>query len=107
MKYILNNFFIFLLIFLKLDIVFISYSAHENLKKSFNEKTDMNEIIVDYSNALSGDSYSNSLNSKKNDFLEKFENCFHLSEKGFSKEKQKFAMYAFSNLIGGIGYIFY
>lgn len=55
---------------------------------------------------LRGEVYDSLLQKQRKDFHSKFENKFHLNEKGFSVEEQEFAKAALSNLIGGIGYFY-
>ncbi|XP_055914776.1 uncharacterized protein LOC129948002 [Eupeodes corollae] len=53
-----------------------------------------------------GREYTKTLEEKIEGFNEKFEEVFHLREKGYSAEEVKFAKYAVSNMIGSIGYFY-
>ncbi|XP_036342550.1 mannosyl-oligosaccharide glucosidase GCS1-like, partial [Rhagoletis pomonella] len=50
--------------------------------------------------------FTNSLQDKLAEFDRQFEGTFHLQAKGYSADEIKFAKYAVSNLIGGIGYFY-
>ncbi|KAJ2960663.1 hypothetical protein NQZ79_g4028 [Umbelopsis isabellina] len=70
----------------ELDIVFNSDSSVEHLKTQ-----DLN----------------NKLTAASKNFNQKFEQTFHLSEKGFkSPEEIEFGQFLLSNLLGGIGYFY-
>lgn len=51
-----------------------------------------------------GDEYTSVLNSKRQEFDDRFEKTFHLQEKGYTPDEVEFAQGALSNMIGGIGY---
>ncbi|XP_061397950.1 mannosyl-oligosaccharide glucosidase [Musca vetustissima] len=53
-----------------------------------------------------GRDYTDSLQSHIAAFDKRFEDTFHLKAKGFSNEEIKFAKYALSNMLGGIGYFY-
>lgn len=53
-----------------------------------------------------GESFGYILNTKRREFSEKFENTFHLQEKGYSIKEIRFAEAALSNMLGGIGYFY-
>lgn len=53
-----------------------------------------------------GREYTDSLQSHIASFDKRFEETFHLKAKGFSAEEIKFAKYALSNMLGGIGYFY-
>ncbi|KAI9245829.1 glycoside hydrolase [Phascolomyces articulosus] len=46
------------------------------------------------------------LNRQRQGFETRFENTFHLEEKGFSSNEVEFAQYLLSNLLGGMGYFY-
>lgn len=53
---------------------------------------------------LLAESLSSGLILKENEFNARFENTFHLKQKGFSNGEVEFAQYLLSNMLGGIGY---
>lgn len=57
-------------------------------------------------NTLRGELYDAVLEKHRTDFVERFEEKFHLFEKGFSEDDRFFAKAALANLIGGIGYFY-
>ncbi|XP_069779447.1 mannosyl-oligosaccharide glucosidase [Narcine bancroftii] len=61
---------------------------------------------MERSNRFSGDVFTDELERWKRAFDEKFDNIFHLSDKGFPPQQVKFAQAVFSNTIGGMGYFF-
>lgn len=52
------------------------------------------------------DEYTAALNAKKTEFKHRFEDTFHLKEKGYDAYDIQFAEAALSNMIGGIGYFY-
>jgi len=55
---------------------------------------------------LTGDAYSKSLAKHVSKFDQRFEQVFHLREKGFDDNSTGFAHAAMSNMVGGIGYFY-
>ncbi|CAO3640504.1 unnamed protein product [Cunninghamella blakesleeana] len=55
---------------------------------------------------LDSESFGEALDEKTNEFNMRFEEAFHLQEKGFSPEEISFGQYLLSNLLGGIGYFY-
>lgn len=55
---------------------------------------------------LFGSNYEKELSRHRQNFNEKFENTFHLEEKGWKGEEIAFAKAALSNMVGGIGYFY-
>ncbi|XP_075262055.1 mannosyl-oligosaccharide glucosidase-like isoform X2 [Convolutriloba macropyga] len=55
---------------------------------------------------LSGQKYRENLTEHIDKFHLRFEQTFHLREKGFSDDEVEFAEAVFSNLIGGMGYFY-
>ncbi|KAI7865401.1 glycoside hydrolase [Spinellus fusiger] len=53
---------------------------------------------------LTSDVFDKEVDRLEQTFDLRFQNTFHLNEKGFSQEQIAFAKYAMSNLLGGIGY---
>lgn len=53
---------------------------------------------------LIGESLGSKLTKKENEFNARFEETFHLRQKGFSNSEVEFAQYLLSNMLGGIGY---
>lgn len=53
-----------------------------------------------------GRAFTNSLQEKLSEFDKRFEDTFHLVAKGYLANEIKFAKYAVSNLVGGIGYFY-
>nr|SVE69679.1 EOG090X02G1 [Eubosmina coregoni] len=62
------------------------------------------QSFVNREDMLNGQVYETLLQKHRKNFHAKFEEKFHLVEKGYSEEDQVFAQSAMSNLIGGIGY---
>ncbi|CAI8052468.1 Mannosyl-oligosaccharide glucosidase GCS1, partial [Geodia barretti] len=56
--------------------------------------------------SVSGERLSSALEKKEKNFDLRFEDTFHLKEKGFNESEIDCARAAFSNLIGGISYFF-
>jgi mannosyl-oligosaccharide glucosidase len=56
--------------------------------------------------SVSGERLSSALEKKEKNFDLRFEDTFHLKEKGFNESEMDCARAAFSNLIGGISYFF-
>jgi mannosyl-oligosaccharide glucosidase len=57
-------------------------------------------------NDLLAESLTSGLKTKSQEFDQRFEKTFGLSEKGFNDSQIYFAQTIMSNLIGGIGYCF-
>lgn len=55
---------------------------------------------------LIGSVYDELLDEHRRKFAARFEDKFHLIEKGYSKEDRNFAAAALSNLVGGIGHFY-
>ncbi|XP_049939274.1 mannosyl-oligosaccharide glucosidase [Schistocerca serialis cubense] len=72
----------------EIDIIFESNSAFERTE------------------SLKGAVYTKELQIWRDAFSHRFENTFHLEEKGFGTDEQEFAKAAFSNMVGGIGYFY-
>ncbi|KAG2209253.1 hypothetical protein INT47_005545 [Mucor saturninus] len=53
---------------------------------------------------LTSESLGSKLIKKENEFNTRFEETFHLRQKGFSNSEVEFAQYLLSNMLGGIGY---
>jgi mannosyl-oligosaccharide glucosidase len=56
--------------------------------------------------SVSGERLSSALETREKNFDLRFENTFHLKDKGFSDSEVDFAKAAFSNLIGGMAYFY-
>lgn len=52
------------------------------------------------------DKYTAALKIKENEFKQRFEDTFHLKEKGYDANDIRFAEAALSNMVGGIGYFY-
>ncbi|XP_004527367.1 alpha-glucosidase 2 [Ceratitis capitata] len=74
-----------------IDIVYQSTSAFSN---------------ENVSKPPTGREFTNALQEKLSEFDHRFEDTFHLRAKGYSVNEIKFAKYAVSNLVGGIGYFY-
>ncbi|KAF5275980.1 hypothetical protein FQA39_LY00776 [Lamprigera yunnana] len=57
-------------------------------------------------NTLLGDVYTDALKWHQGRFLQRFEDTFHIKEKGYDDKFLYFAQAALSNMIGGIGYFY-
>eukprot|EP00026_Physarum_polycephalum_P001358 Phypoly_transcript_01359.p1 GENE.Phypoly_transcript_01359~~Phypoly_transcript_01359.p1 ORF type:complete len:805 (+),score=137.01 Phypoly_transcript_01359:1030-3444(+) len=79
----------------EVDIVFISGSAHSE---------SITSLLQGEPQILDPAFLRSSLDLAEKAFDEKFEETFHLTQKGYSAGHQKFAKFTLSNLIGGIGY---
>ncbi|KAI7852089.1 glycoside hydrolase [Circinella umbellata] len=55
---------------------------------------------------MSSESLGLELNKQRQGFDTRFEQVFHLQEKGFSTNEVEFAQYLLSNLLGGVGYFY-
>ncbi|KAI8083468.1 glycoside hydrolase [Thamnidium elegans] len=53
---------------------------------------------------ITSESLGSELIKKENEFNARFEETFHLKQKGFSNSEVGFAQYLLSNMLGGIGY---
>ncbi|KAI9268642.1 glycoside hydrolase [Helicostylum pulchrum] len=53
---------------------------------------------------ITSESFGPELIKKENEFDARFEETFHLKQKGFSNSEVGFAQYLLSNMLGGIGY---
>lgn len=71
----------------------------------FNSLTNT-ELTMDQTEPLIGQDYTEILSTRIATFDQKFEENFHLREKGYSSPEIEFAKSTFSNLIGGIGYFY-
>lgn len=66
-------------------------------------KSDVHEVPV---NALTGQTYTDALETKRTEFHKRFENTFNLKAKGYTADEIQFAEAALSNMVGGIGYFY-
>ncbi|XP_018320020.1 mannosyl-oligosaccharide glucosidase isoform X2 [Agrilus planipennis] len=57
-------------------------------------------------NTLVGDTYTDMLRWHTSRFAQRFDDTFHLKEKGYGPKEINFAQAALSNMIGGIGYFY-
>ena len=53
-----------------------------------------------------GESLGLDLSKRRKEFDARFENTFHLKEKGFGDKQVEFAQFLLSNMLGGIGYFY-
>ncbi|OXA45619.1 Mannosyl-oligosaccharide glucosidase [Folsomia candida] len=83
---------------------FLVYQVHVKGHFSMDIVYESESGVVPSKKLLSGDMYSEMLQSYRDRFSDKFETTFHLEKKGFNKTSIHFAKAALSNLIGGIGY---
>ncbi|KAI8099053.1 glycoside hydrolase [Halteromyces radiatus] len=60
----------------------------------------------DSHNKLTSNSLDHELIEKEREFDDRFEQKFHLQEKGFNEEQVAFGQFLLSNLLGGIGYFY-
>lgn len=81
----------------EMEISFLSQT-----KKRFES---MNEILAAHSN-IALKTFDERAIASRQSFENKFEQTFQLKARGFNSEYQQFAMTAFSNLMGGIGYFY-
>eukprot|EP01113_Clastostelium_recurvatum_P025714 TRINITY_DN3093_c0_g1_i2.p1 TRINITY_DN3093_c0_g1~~TRINITY_DN3093_c0_g1_i2.p1 ORF type:complete len:878 (-),score=221.77 TRINITY_DN3093_c0_g1_i2:22-2379(-) len=101
----------------EIEVIFISHSAHptsddeddnddkEGEGKSASSSTSLSSEALDsLIEDVSGPALDTIIKERKRQFEARFEQTFQLSSKGFSTAEVKFAMYALSNMIGGMGY---
>ncbi|GFO20120.1 mannosyl-oligosaccharide glucosidase [Plakobranchus ocellatus] len=62
--------------------------------------------FVNRGDQLSKEKFSALIQSKEEEFDAKFENIFHLKQKGYQPNEISFAKAALSNMLGGIGYFY-
>ncbi|KAI8137508.1 glycoside hydrolase [Fennellomyces sp. T-0311] len=55
---------------------------------------------------ITSESLGLNLNRRRKEFDTRFENTFHLKEKGFGEKQVEFAQFLLSNMLGGIGYFY-
>ncbi|XP_053948863.1 uncharacterized protein LOC128857238 [Anastrepha ludens] len=70
------------------------------------ESTSAFSHVENFSKPPIGREFTNSMHEKLLEFDNRFEETFHLRAKGYSTDEIKFAKYAVSNMIGGIGYFY-
>ena len=112
-----SNVYVFQFTFLapfNIDLAYLSHALHASLayKPPTTKKTTSTKPVgprpipdkeLEGMEAV-GEPLTNRIDSHRREFERRFEAAFGLSKKGFSPAHQKFAMAAFSNLIGGVGY---
>lgn len=100
------NFYVFQKVFkgdFQFDVLFRSQSSNNPItSKSQSIRLLLPKTLM-YFFSL-GENLSSGLILKENEFDSRFENTFHLKQKGFSNGEVEFAQYLLSNMLGGIGY---
>nr|CAG4717372.1 unnamed protein product [Naegleria fowleri] len=80
-----------------LNVVFLSHEQHPDIFSNYQIKEHALHHL---------EHFDENIKKLKGCFETKFEETFHLKDKNFNNDEKEMAMYALSNLVGGIGYYY-